>query len=210
MKVVSDKDILTALKRNDPKAIQSVIELYGNNMMRRALAYLRDKELAEDICQEVYYSLWKKRGEIRISSSLAGYLSTMVKNKCLNYLKSNSKIIKEDISALEFKKSAYSDSHSLLEASEMSDRLSDYIAQLPEQCRIVFEMSRFDHLTNAEIANRLGKSVKTVENQMSRALKELKEKFSKAYPHLNLIKSNVALVTFVLLGLGDIVNNSVL
>jgi DNA-directed RNA polymerase specialized sigma24 family protein len=54
MKGVSDKDILTALKRNDPKAIQSVIELYGNNIMRRALAYLRDKELAEDICQEVY------------------------------------------------------------------------------------------------------------------------------------------------------------
>ena len=59
MKEVSDKDILAALKRDDPKAIQHVIELYGANMMRRALAYLRDKELAEDICQEVYYSIWK-------------------------------------------------------------------------------------------------------------------------------------------------------
>ena len=106
--------------------------------------------------------------------------------------------------------SSYTDSHSQLEVSEMSDKIMDLISALPEKCRIVFEMSRFDHLTNAEIAERLGKSVKTVENQMSRALRELKEKMTESYPHLKLTKTNVALVTFGLFGLGDILNNAVL
>ena len=205
-----DKEILALLKQNNPEAINLIIKIYGAGIMKRALVYLKNKELAEDIAQEVYISIWNKRKQISISSSLSGYLSVTVRNKCLNHIKSNSRVRIEDDSALSNKVSSYTDSHSQLEVSEMSDKNMDLISDLPEKCRIVFEMSRFDHLTNAEIAERLGKSVKTVENQMSRALRELKEKMTESYPHLKLTKTNVALVTFGLFGLGEIINNAVL
>jgi RNA polymerase sigma-70 factor (ECF subfamily) len=209
-KKITDKEILKLLKQNEPKAISCIIEIYGAGIMKRALVYLKDKETAEDICQEVYISIWSKRKQLTISSSLSGYLSTIVKNKCLNYIKSNSRVRIEDDSSLQNQKSAYTDSHSQLEASEMTLHIMDLVSQLPEKCRIVFEMSRFDHLSNAEIAERTGKSIKTVENQMSRALRELKEKMTDAYPHLNLIRTNVALITFGLLGIGGMMNNTVL
>lgn len=209
-KQIPDKEILASLKRSDPESIRLIIDNYGAGIMKRALVYLKNKEQAEDLAQEVYLDIWKKRDQLNISNSLAGYLSIMVRNKCLNFIKSNSRVRIEDDSALSTKVSSYSDSHSQLEASEMSEHIMELISNLPEKCRIVFEMSRFDHLSNAEIAKRLDKSVKTVENQMSRALRELKEKMTESYPHLKLTSSNVALVTFGLFGIGELLNNTVL
>ena len=153
--IVKHKEILALLRQNKQEAINLIINIYGAGIMKRALIYLKNKELAEDIAQEVYMSIWEKRNQISISSSLSGYLSVTVRNKCLNHIKSNSRVRIEDDSALSNKISSYTDSHSQLEVSEMSDKIMDLISELPEKCRIVFEMSRFDHLTNAEIADRV-------------------------------------------------------
>ena len=169
--------------------------------MKKALYYLKDRGQAEDICQEVYKSIWEKRSDISVTTSLNGYLSTMVRNKSLNFMKRQSRLTLESEKPLETMSSGYTNSQQNIEVKEMEAKIREIISNLPEKCRIVFEMSRFDEMSNQEIANDLGKSVKTIENQMSRALKELREKMNEAYPHLRLMTGFVGLFTFVPFGI---------
>ena len=198
----SDKKILELLASGNKIALKHIIDQYGLGLMKKAFYYLKDRGQAEDICQEVYKSIWEKRADISVTTSLNGYLSTMVRNKSLNFLKRQSRLTLESEDSLATMGSGYTNSQQNIEVKEMEAKIREIVANLPEKCRIVFEMSRFDEMTNQEIANELGKSVKTIENQMSRALKELREKMNDEYPHLKLLTGFVGLFTFMPFGIG--------
>ena len=143
-----------------------------------ALQYTKDRDTAREITQEAFISLWEKRNTIDLSKPVKTYLSTSVRNKCLNYLRDNKKFNKEilDIEGLLSDK-IYMQPDRLVE-TEIRNKINSAIEELPIKCREVFVLSRTENLKYQEIAIRLDISVKTVESQMSKALQHMRNRLS--------------------------------
>lgn len=127
----------------------------------------------EDLAQEVFVRFWEKRHSLQITSSLPGYLRRMAINEALGYLRRN-KLFTEELDP-KTNTELSPDVEGQLLHSELEQQIRDAIDQLPPRCRTVFQLSRFEELTYQEIADQLDISIKTVENQMGKALKVLRE-----------------------------------
>jgi RNA polymerase sigma-70 factor (ECF subfamily) len=134
--------------------------------------------MAREITQEAFISLWEKRASIDLSKPVKSYLSTTVRNKCLNWLRDNKKFNREilDIEGLLSDKT-YIQPDRLVEA-EIRDKITTAIEALPQKCREIFVLNRHENLKYQEIANRLEISVKTVETQMSKALQHMRDQLA--------------------------------
>ncbi len=132
--------------------------------------------MAKEIVQDSFINLWEKRQSIDISKSVKSYLTTSIRNKCLNYLrdtkKFNTDIILSDVL---FQEVNFEQSDKLIE-KELSNRINNAIDKLPEKCKEIFVLNRFENLKYKEIAVKFNISIKTVETQISKALKHLREK----------------------------------
>lgn len=160
------------------KQFKSVYDQYFNPLGNYAMAILKDRDAAQDAVQEVFVDLWKKRDSININTSLQAYLTRAVKFKCIDFIRkaqTQQRYINESQSA---PIAVQEDPYQQEEQEELKQKLSYAIAQLPSKCRQVFIMSRVDGLTYKEIAEDLSISPKTVENQISRALKLLRKTLS--------------------------------
>lgn len=143
-----------------------------------AQKYIGDPDEAKDIIHHVFIGLWQKREEVDLSTSLKSYLFTGVHNRCLNFIRDRKKLVHYDAPQHESELGDYLESRDFLEASETEAKINRALDALPEKCREIFMMSRFDQMKYKEIAEKLDISIKTVETQMSRALKVLREKLS--------------------------------
>lgn len=136
--------------------------------------YVSDLDDAKEIVQDVFINLWTKRETITSDKSVKSYLFTSVKNRCFNFIRDNKKfrsyVLDIDIADYEvpFENDPFSE-------SELQTKINKTINKLPEKCRQVFKLSRVEELKYKEIADKLNISVKTVEAQMSKALKVLRE-----------------------------------
>lgn len=136
---------------------------------------LPDSGLAEDLVQEVFLELWRKRSGIQIQISFRAYLRRAAVNKTLNYLR-DQRLPISDEEFMPFQlASSTPQADETLETSELKEEIDRAISALPERCRQVFVLSRFEELSAKEIADLLDISPKTVENQMTKALKSLRE-----------------------------------
>jgi len=162
------------IKSSPQKALKMLFESFYENLCSHVFALLRNKNASEDIVQDVLLEIWKKRDEININISLEAYLKRACRNKALNYIRSN-KILFEDVELAETIESNYSDPQEMIEIQNLQDIINKGIDKLPEKCRIVFLLSRMENLSYNEIAEKLDISIKTVENQISKALKILRE-----------------------------------
>lgn len=142
------------------------------------MQYLKDHDLAKEIVQESFVNLWEKRDTIDPSGSLKSYLSTTVKNRCINYLRDHKKF---DRSLIEFEGlnpyNNYMEQDHLI-AEELKTKIEEATNELPEKCREIFLKNRYEHMKYQEIADELKISIKTVEAQMSKALKHMREKLA--------------------------------
>lgn len=140
--------------------------------------YVGDKSKVEDIAQEMFAELWVKRDQINIHTSVTAYLRRMAVSRALNYIRDTKKYNWDDLDNLSEipSESAYQQPEVIqrLEEEELQKYLRSAIERLPEKCRIIFLLSRYDELSYAEIARNLNISVKTVENQIGKALKYLR------------------------------------
>ena len=143
-----------------------------------ALHYLGDSDLAEDIVQESYTSLWEKLQEGANVFNRKSYLYMMVRNRCLDHLRKKG-IPTESLKP--YDTYGIIDDDDAQERSQTEARLWTAIDSLPEKCREVFILSKRDGLKYEEIADELGLSVNTVRNQISKALKLVKEGAQKIY-----------------------------
>ncbi len=152
-----------------------------------ANGYLKDLDASEEIVQEVMLKIWINRESLEITASIQSYLFRAVRNGCLNVLKHVS-IREEYKSYKEREDSVLQRSHEdAMMVSELEIRIREAIDSLPMKRRRVFVMSRYDGMTYQQIAEKLGISVKTVENQMSKALKFLREELAEYLPILLLL-----------------------
>jgi RNA polymerase sigma-70 factor, ECF subfamily len=137
---------------------------------------------AEEIVQGVFLTFWEKRHRIEIHTSIHTYLFRMVRNTSLNTLK-HAKIKQKHACEELASSSEVSESVSqTILSNELQERIGQAIEKLPEQCRLVFKLSRFEELKYAEIATQLNISVKTVENQIGKALKIMREQLHEYLP----------------------------
>ena len=162
----------------DKSSFEELFRTYYAPLCSFAQKYVGDSDEAKDIIHYVFVRLWQKREEVDFSTSLKSYLFTSAHNRCLNHIRDRKKLVHYDNPHQESELGEYLDSRDYLEASETEAKINRALDELPEKCREIFIMNRFDKLKYREIAEKLNISVKTVETQMSRALKTLREKLA--------------------------------
>jgi len=172
----TDAELLSVFNEDASKGIELIFKQYYEQLCHTAVRITKEKNLAEDIVQEVLFELYKKHGSVNIES-LIGYLKRSVYNRSLNKVKSRRDYVDADEISYELSDNSIN-SQEEMEYSELEDEINTIIDSLPEKCRLVFVLNRFEQLSYKEVAKRLDISVKTVENQMSKALKILRAEFS--------------------------------
>jgi RNA polymerase sigma-70 factor, ECF subfamily len=178
---LSQQEELELLKAGDEAAFERVFKKYYPLLCNYGFTFLRDQAEAEEVVQSTFLAFWEKRQSLDIHTSVMAYLFRMVRNTSLNMLKHKkveSSYAQEEL--LTTQRSVEPLTQTIHD--ELENRISQALEKLPEQCRIVFKMSRFEELKYAEIANELNISVKTVENQIGKALKIMREQLRDYLP----------------------------
>lgn len=161
-------------RKIDEQYLHALFSEHYRNLCLFARQYIRENEKVEDLVQDVFLNIWEK-GELNASDSqVKNYLYTSVRNRCLNYIRDHRKF--EDHT--EHIPVDHAHESGRIEYRELEKLIRVTIESLPEKCREVFELSRFREMKYQEIADSLGISVKTVEAQMTKALRVLREKLS--------------------------------
>lgn len=170
-------EFIKSIRAGDVKGLDVLFHAVYPHLCAYANKFLNDIDEAEEVVQEVFYKLWKNREQLDETQSIKAYLFTAVRNGCFKYLE-HQKVKDKYKGLLEYvyKSSALQDNsaHEDLVAGELEEEFNKALDQLPEQCRRIFEMSRFEGYKYNEIADKLKISPKTVETQMSRALHKIR------------------------------------
>jgi RNA polymerase sigma-70 factor, ECF subfamily len=171
---IPDKGLVHLLGQRDEKAFEQVFKHHYKLLHAYAYTLLKDDAAAEEMVQNVFYKLWERTDGLHIAGSLAAYLYRAVHNESLNYLK-HQKVRAEHSLRVSYHMDSRGESATrTLRMKELEEKLRTALAELPEGCRTVFQLSRFEELKYSQIAEVLGISIKTVENQMGKALKLLR------------------------------------
>ena len=169
---LTDQELIGAIQQDDRDAFRLLFNRYYKALLATSINLLKDEDSAKDITQEVFVQLWKKRSTLEIKSSVGGYLKRAVINRSLNLIKSRKSIVSEEqMPQMHSTEPVATDQ---LEAQDLEVALQKALATLPERCRIIFVMRRLEGISLKEIAEKLEISPKTVENQITKALKILK------------------------------------
>ena len=177
-----DLDLFEKVKQDDFNAYEVIFKKYYQELYRFAYSYLREGVASEEMAQEVFLYMWEKRFQIEIKTTLKTYLYSAVKNKCLNYIKYEVPR-KHELEEVHLSLMTTSQPEKVEDQDRMKKYISSAIDQLPNKCRQIFVLSRNAGLTYEEIAEEMDISVKTVENQMSIALKKLRESLKPLYEY---------------------------
>jgi len=173
--VLSDNELWQAIKLDDKKAFDMLFERYWSAMYTSAYNYLRDSELSAEIVHDVFLNIWQKRKEFQIIS-LKNYLTSSTRYhvyKCLKERKGSSIVYVENYND-EIGVQQENEGEERLNSAYLENSIQNYLLLLPKRCREIFLLSRMQHMTNDEIAAHFNISRRTVENQITTALKFLR------------------------------------
>ena len=190
MDLTEDKELYLKLKGGDEEAFQTLFLKYYSAMCRFANQLLNDRELAEEIAQDMFVKIWEKRAFLNIETSVKHYFFRSVRNHCLNHIQ-HEKIKKQYANKIMEAAHQEINTEQYYLEIDLVKRIEKSIASLTPKRMEIFRLSREQGLKYKEIADKLGISVKTVEAQMGLALKYLREDLKDF--------SNYLLTLFVLL-----------
>lgn len=173
------------------QAIEILFREYYPQVCRAVLRIIPDPGIAEDIAQDVFFELWRKRDQLKVTTSFGAYLRRAARNKSLNYIR-DKKINPEGEEKLPNSLGIQVDANQRLEALDLQQAIDTAVLGLPDRCREIFSLSRFEDMSYQEIADQLNISVKTVEHQISKALRLLRKTLG---PYLSWF---VGFITFIL------------
>ncbi|HWB90901.1 MAG TPA: RNA polymerase sigma-70 factor [Puia sp.] len=181
-----DAGVIRSLKDRDEHLFGQLFKAFFIQLRNYAFTFVQDQALAEDVVQTVFFRLWDRIEALNFSDSVAAYLYRAVYNESLNALK-HSKVRRTHLSSVQRHMNHQTDTaHKKLQLDELEKKLREAINELPQQCRTIFQLSRFEELRYRDIGSRLGISVKTVENQMGKALRLLRARLMEFLPLLTL------------------------
>ncbi len=172
MKIPDDRSLIERLSKGDQVAMKQLFHQHYQIVFRSIFRIIRQEETSKDLAQDVFVKLWKKRDTIEIKQNLEGYLATMAYHEALGYKRKKSN---QFMNSIEIEPNmAQVDGRLEVESIQTRERIETAISMLPGRCQEVFTLSRFGGKSYKEIAEIMGISVKTVENQMSKALSTLR------------------------------------
>lgn len=152
---------------------ENLFRTHFQHLVNFATQYVNEQSIAEDICQKIFLTLWEKRDTINPNQSIKSYLFTAVRNKCLNHIRDHKKF-RSTVLDLDCGEIDLAEPTAVEADDALSLQVKHALEQLPQKCRQVFELSKFQNLKYKEIAEELDISVKTVEAHMGKALKTLR------------------------------------
>lgn len=178
--MITDHELWESIKQNNEKAFAKLFYRYSTKIYSKAFSYLRDKEVCEQIVQDIFMALWTGRHSLQIQSFNA-YLTSASRYQIYKH-RYGSKVVpidyKEDLKdTMYIGHSSENEGYSKLVSQEFELEVDSHLATLPKRCQEIFIMSRRKQLSNEEIADKLGISKRTVENQITNALKHLRFTF---------------------------------
>ena len=162
-------------------AFKNVFVAYSDGLYNFAFSYLKNSFESEEIVQDVFLRIWEMRDDIDEDKSFKSFLYKMTVNKVFNHLKHQVVRKKYENYILNFDQSFHESPEASLHFNELNRKLQTLMQKLPEQQRNIFQLSRSEGLSNSEISEQLGLSIRTVENQIYRASKFLKEHLKEEY-----------------------------
>jgi RNA polymerase sigma-70 factor, ECF subfamily len=178
---MEDRDLLLRIQAGDEGAYDSVFRTWYPVLVRVATALLREVDAAEEVAQDVMLELWRRRHLLDADVSLRAYLLRSIRNRSLNHLR-HLRVRRQSEAEIEATYNAPLGSDQPIVAKELADAVQTAIRELPPRCREVFELSRVHGLKYAEIAETLEISQKTVEAQMGKALKLMRQRLANWLP----------------------------
>lgn len=173
---LQDEQMALRLTKRDNAAFEQVFKTHYKNLHSYAFTILKDESEAEEMVQQVFFKLWDRSEHLSFSGSIAAYLYRAVHNESLNFLKHEKVKESHRLHVAYSMKNKSEQPQAKLMGKELEGKYREALNELPEQCRTVFQMSRFEDMKYKEIADKLDISVKTVENHMGKALKLLRTK----------------------------------
>lgn len=183
-RLVAEKEddiiLLHLIREGDKLAFRHLFESYFTPLCRFMHVYISDTRIVEEIAMDIFTYIWENKSSLQIHLSFKAYIFQAAKNRCLNELRQK----KQTVSLEETEHELYETSAYSLETEELHELIREAVLALPDKCKEVFELSRNENLTNQQIADKLNISVKTVEAQITKALKRIREFLGDAYSYL--------------------------
>jgi RNA polymerase sigma-70 factor (ECF subfamily) len=173
--MLRDSEIIRRIRQGDTRQFESLFRSSYVSLVKYAKTLVRDHDTAEEIVQDLFFRLWKDKEKLHIESSLNGYLFRAVHNRCLHYIGHTRVVEKYAREMAVSEPERYNSPNDILHYRELQAKIATVLERLPEKCGKIFCMSRFEGLKYSEIAERLSVSIKTVEANMGRALKEFRK-----------------------------------
>jgi RNA polymerase sigma-70 factor, ECF subfamily len=178
---LDEKDLLRSLRGGSEPAYDQIFRTHYPHLVGLAESMLRDRAEAEEVAQDVMLELWRRRESITVETSLRAYLLRATRNRALNRIR-HERVVRTGETHAQIVTESKPQGENRLVQAEIDAALAAAIAELPPRCREVFELSRVHGLRYAEIAAAMEISVKTVEVQMGKALKMLRERMAAWLP----------------------------
>jgi len=176
--MIRDNDLIRRIRQGDAGQFESLFRSSYVSLVRYAKTLIKDQDTAEEIVQDLFFRLWQDREKLNIESSLNGYLFRSVHNKCLHYVE-HKRVVERHADEMSHRQSESQENPSdILHYKELQERVARILERLPERCGKIFFMNRFEGLKYTEIAEKLSVSVKTVEANMGKALKEFRKELT--------------------------------
>jgi RNA polymerase sigma-70 factor (family 1) len=174
----SDSDIIRRIRQGDKQEFEKLFRSSYVSLVRYAKTFVKDHDASEEIVQELFFRLWQDRQNLSIESSLNGYLFRSVHNRALHYIEHQKVVSRHAVEMAVKTEMTVEPVTEAIYYRELQARVAGVLERLPERCRTIFRMSRFEGLKYNEIADKLEVSLKTVESDMGKALREFRKALS--------------------------------
>jgi RNA polymerase sigma-70 factor (ECF subfamily) len=174
--------LFTLQKENENAFMEAVFRRYYTPLGRTVNRMVNDQQATEDILQDVFLKIWNNRKDLSFTFSIKSYLYRAAINAALNYLEKNKRTV--GLETDYFPEPSTEGAEDQLHFQELESRVHDAIETLPPACKTIFVLSRYEEMSYKEIAESLQISVKTVENQMGKALRQMRQYLSVYTKHL--------------------------
>lgn len=176
--MIRDTEIIRRIRNGDTGQFESLFRSSYVSLVRYAKTLIKDHDTAEEIVQDLFFKLWQDREKLNIESSLNGYLFRSVHNRCLHHIE-HARVVERHAEEVSYRQTESQESPSdILNYKELQEKVARILEKLPDRCGKIFTMSRFEGLKYTEIAEKLSVSIKTVEANMGRALKEFRKELT--------------------------------
>ena len=168
----TDKDLFEQIKRDDKTAFRALFDRHYRVMLGTAINILKNEDKGKDVVQDVFFKIWKNRANLELKTSAQAYLKRAVINQAINQVKAAKSFVEEE--QLLDKPSDLESAIDKLALEELETAVDAALGTLPERCRLIFVMKRLEGMSHNEIAEMLNISPKTIENQITKAMKVMK------------------------------------